>query len=153
MAVTTFTEKHNHQSNKCQHKLFLLINNLCIPRFTCLWFPQPYYSHTILIPCNKALSHAGFFKNATPINGEGLLHFPSKPWNWNACFTSALAVKTVYYSCITSPYLKKILHFRLLKLIFQYYITIYIFLCYSVLSSALIHPIIHPKTITEGGKL
>jgi hypothetical protein len=50
------------------------------------------------------------------------------------------------------PYLKKILYFCLLKLLFQYYITIYNFLCYSVLSSVLIHSIIiDPKQSLKEG--
>ena len=72
-----FSKKQEHQSNKCQRK-FLFINYLRIPRFMHLWFPQPNFSHTILISHNTVWSR-GIFK----VNRESLLHFPSKPRTWN----------------------------------------------------------------------
>jgi hypothetical protein len=90
-------------------------------------------------------------------------HNPCEWWAFAALPFQTVYLKYMPYSCTwcddsllllydMRPYLKKILYFCLLKLLFQYYITIYIFLCYSVLSSVLIHSIIiHPKTITQGG--
>lgn len=141
-----FSKKHEHQSNKCQQ---IFVHYLCIPRFMCLWFPP-----TLFFPydLNFAQQSNHMWDFSSEWGGFATLPFKT------------MHLKYMLYSCAwcedsllllydMPPYLKKVLHFRLLKLLFQYYITIYIVVCYSVLFSVLIHSITHPKTIAEGGKL
>ena len=124
-------------------------NYLCIPHFTLLWFPQNYFSQTILILHNTVWPHVGFIKWMTRLCCTSLQNRALEIHVLLLCLMWRQFIIPLWHATI----FKKDFHFCLLKLLFQYYITIYIFLCYSVLFPVLIHPITHPQTITEGGKL
>lgn len=127
-----FSKKHEHQSNKRQQKL-LFIYYLRIPRFMRLWFPQPYFSHTILISHNTVWSQVGFFKwmgrvcctslqNHVPEIYALLLHFMWRQFItpvWHATiFKKDFAFSFIK---IAFPVLHHNIYFSLLLFYFQFW--------------------------------
>jgi len=85
ITVTTFSQKYQYYSSKCQ----LIASLFCI-LFDVSFVTLTQFSHKVISLCIVVLPCLGFFRNITPVKGEGLsvLLYDPFPSFWHPLFLS-----------------------------------------------------------------